>query len=182
MKTKDIKKKLMLLSILLFGVWSFISCGTSHSPCGSLNASETATECQPEPQRCQTTSECRFSNQYCDQRYGHCTENVCLNKEIYSCGKGTCVPGDNPDTPEEEKRYHCICDEDAVHSRALFCVPTCDGFSSKCEEFDESIGGGTTYHQCNMELGRCDNRCKGEGSCDDGYYCSQRGSCIINQN
>jgi len=178
------KKQLMLIVILLLGAWSFISCGTSHSPCGSLTQTETVTECLPEPERCQTTSECSRANEYCDQKYGHCLNNPCLspNKELYSCGKGECVPGDNPDTPESEAYYHCKCDENAIHSSLNLCVPACNGFTPECEEFDESLGGNGTFYECNMELGRCSNRCKGEGSCDDGYYCSQVGSCVINPN
>ena len=174
------KKQLMLIVILLLGAWSFISCGTSHLPCGSLNAT-TVTDCVP-VQRCQTTSDCTKSNYYCDQKYSRCVINPCLDEDLYNCGKGTCIPGANPDTPELENSYHCICDEDAVHSRALFCVPACNGFTPACEEFDKSLTGNNAYSQCNMELGRCDNRCKGEGSCDDGYYCSQAGSCVINPN
>jgi len=97
---------------------------------------------------------------------GHCFSNVCLDPDI-DCGKGKCIP-------TGAHAHKCECFENAVliPERAI-CVPTCDGYSEECTEFGKT----TDFDRCNMEKGHCDTKCQGEGSCQDGYYCSNGGAC-----
>ena len=95
--------------------------------------------------------------------YNPCTENI--------CGKGKCIPGSLHDGKEYigdyGKMYHCECYENAVMPEgSILCIPTCDGYSEECTEFGL---------RCNMEKGRCDTICQGEGSCPEGYTCT--GAC-----
>ena len=102
-----------------------------------------------------------------------CFNNVCNSDPcIYNyrediCGKGKCIPGgldDGKDYPYDYgNSYHCECEENAVIPEgSSLCVPTCDGYSEECTEFGL---------RCNMEKGRCDTICQGEGSCPEGYTC-----------
>ncbi len=117
----------------------------------------------PEKQHCKTNDDCKGFT--CID--GICLINKCLDLNI-ECGKGKCMP--------LEDDYFCSCDAGAVLYEGV-CVPECSGFSQECRELFKKR---RIMTECNMELGHCDNKCSGKGSCEDGYYCSDGGSCNIN--
>jgi len=124
------------------------------------------TSCVEEPIKkpCETDLECP-AHQYC-WRGLQCEQNSCV-MEHPDCGKGRCIPGSEDEVIADG--YYCLCDENAVSNGAI-CVPTCNGYSEECTNFDINI------NQCNMELGYCSISCQGEGSCKEGYYCDN-GAC-----
>jgi len=117
---------------------------------------------------CKLDSDCE-SNEICLEE-SYCIENPCKHK---NCGNGICNPHGKFDSIRN-KYVICECDENMVlyenaYYREDVCVPKCNGFSEDCKNFNFWP---VDFHECNMELGHCDYRCKGEGSCQEGYTCT----------
>ena len=110
-----------------------------------------------EETKCSSNSNCA-STEYCAYN-NTCKINPCLKEDI-DCGKGKCMPGPYPGT--DGGSFYCKCEENAVTYYGKFCIPTCDGYSEECTKLGL---------KCNMEKGRCDTICQGEGSCPEGYVC-----------
>ena len=109
--------------------------------------------CSPETTyiTCDVQDDCP-ENMYCSSE-NRCYMNEC--GENTNCGKGKCIETPNGST--------CECFENAVIVEgSRLCIPTCDGYSEECTEFGL---------RCNMEKGRCDTICQGEGSCPEGEGC-----------
>jgi len=130
--------------------------------------------------KCEVNSDCELEHA-CYKK--ECSPNTCVRHlEAYGedfCGKGTCITGSdmsNLNIHESDTSYECKCDENAVLYGTL-CVPTCNTFSQECRDFSENGEFGVNY--CNIELGHCDSKCQGEGSCEDGYYCNEVGACRV---
>jgi len=113
---------------------------------------------------CDVNSDCKKEGTFCDAGYcgsiGYCDRIDCGN------GKAVVAPGD-------EQGCRCKCNEGNVYYKGK-CVPICDSYTTKCKAFDN---GSYRFNECNMELGHCDKICKGEGSCSEGYFCSDKGKC-----
>ena len=146
--------------MILFIILGLSSCCEYFSDCLELES-------------CNVNSDCSSKMNACYD--GKCYNSPCRYEEP-DCSKGVCVAGsDMQNSSSYDPGYECKCDENAVNYSGK-CVPTCSGFSQECRDF------GININQCNMALGHCDIKCQGEGSCEEGRYCSSGGACrpIIN--
>jgi hypothetical protein len=144
-------KRLYISLILLFNIF-FYGC-----PCAEIET-------------CKVNSDCRNDLEACYD--GECAEDLCKTRG-FSCGKGSCITGSDVSKFNLHGDVACKCFEDAVNYQGT-CVPTCNGFSQECRDFGEN----GNYDDCDMELGHCADDCKGEGSCEEGYYCNG-GNCEL---
>jgi hypothetical protein len=126
--------------------------------------------------KCKVNSDCEVEYA-CYKK--ECLPDICVGKlRSYGedfCGKGVCITGSNMgelSVGYNDTNYECKCDENAVLYEGK-CVPTCNGFSQECRDFDKEL------YNCNISLGHCAFKCEGEGSCEEGHYCSSGGICSV---
>ena len=147
-------KKVTIFLITLIGIY-FYSC--------------TCDECEI---ICKIDSDC-LDTQYCNKNEKVCKDHPCFRSDgepSMDCGKGEC-------TTDFKNGTYCKCYEDSVLVQVrdfYICAPTCDGYSKECEEWSWAK---RSHNSCNIEKGHCDTECQGEGSCKEGYYCSDGGAC-----